>query len=165
MSQNGYTPLHRSLISKISSKISSKIAEIFAVFFPKFRKFCQNFAEFSPNLTKFFRDFSKMQHFSEIPNYPALIPPLIRNRRSFAGFWSRSVCCHLASSSARPAAALRDRRRGIEDSSYRESSGRGGAGSAEDVGLPPVACLLRDRARRCLLGRRGPGIGAHADLS
>jgi len=49
-----------------------------------------------------------MQHFSEIPNYPALIPPLIQNRRSFAGFWSRSVCCHLASSSARPAAALRD---------------------------------------------------------
>ena len=41
----------------------------------KFRNFCQNFAEFSPNLTKFFRDFSKMQHFSEITNYPALIPP------------------------------------------------------------------------------------------
>merc|ERR1719161_2828280 len=56
------TPLHRSLISKISLKI----AEFFAVFFPKFRKFCQNFAEFSPNLTSFFRDFSKMQHFSEI---------------------------------------------------------------------------------------------------
>ena len=49
-----------------------------------------------------------MQHFSEITNYPALIPPLIQNRRSFAGFWSRSVCLFLASSSARPAAALRD---------------------------------------------------------
>ena len=49
-----------------------------------------------------------MQHFSEIPNYPAPIPPPIRNRRSFAGFWSRSVCLFLASSSARPAAALRD---------------------------------------------------------
>ena len=78
-------------------------------FLSKFRNFCQNFAEFSPNLTKFFRDFSKMQHFSEIPNYPAPIPPPIRNRRSFAGFWSRSVCLFLASSSARPqAAALRD---------------------------------------------------------
>ena len=45
-----------------------------------------------------------MQHFSEITNYPVLIPPLIQNRRSFAGFWSRSVYCpSLASSSARPA--------------------------------------------------------------
>ena len=50
-----------------------------------------------------------MQHFSEIPNYPAPIPPPIRNRRSFAGFWSRSMCLFLASSSARPAAALRDK--------------------------------------------------------
>ena len=98
------TPLHRSLISKFSLKI----AEFFPLFFPKFRKFCQIFAEFSQNLTNFFRDFSKMQHFSEITNYPALIPPLIQNRRSFAGFWSRSVCLFLASSSARPAAALRD---------------------------------------------------------
>ena len=49
-----------------------------------------------------------MQHFSEIPNYPAPIPPPIRNRRSFARFWSRSVYCPLASSCARPAAALRD---------------------------------------------------------
>ena len=48
---------------------------MFCCFFPKFRKVCQNFAEFSPNFTKFFRDFSKMQHFSEITNYPALIPP------------------------------------------------------------------------------------------
>ena len=55
------TPLHRSLISKISLKS----AVFFSAFFPKIRKFCQNFAEFSPNVTKFFRDFSKMQHFSK----------------------------------------------------------------------------------------------------
>ena len=54
--------MHRSLISKFSLKIP----DFFAVFSPKFRKFCQNFAEFSPNLTNFFRDSSKMQHFSKI---------------------------------------------------------------------------------------------------
>ena len=42
-----------------------------------------------------------MQHFSaETPLksriiLPPILPP-IRNRRSFAGFWSRSVCCPLA---------------------------------------------------------------------
>ena len=65
----------RSLISKFSLKI----AEFFAVFFQNFAKFARillYFAEFSPNLIKFFRDFSTMQLFSEIPNYPApILPP------------------------------------------------------------------------------------------
>ena len=57
------TPLHRSLISKISLKI----AEFFAVFskISRIISLPQNFAEFSPNFTNFFRDFSKMQHFSK----------------------------------------------------------------------------------------------------
>ena len=67
-SKSAKKPVHRSLISKFSLKI----AEIFAVFFPKIRKFCQNFAEFSPNLTKFFRDFSKMQHFRNVIRWKGL---------------------------------------------------------------------------------------------
>ena len=63
--------LHNALLctvleSIIISKFSLKIAEFFAVFSPKFRKFCENITEFSPNLTNFFRDFSKMQHSSKI---------------------------------------------------------------------------------------------------
>ena len=54
---------------------SAENAEFFAVF-PKISQIGQNFAEFPPNLNNFFRDFSKMQHFSEIPNYLAPIPPL-----------------------------------------------------------------------------------------
>ena len=97
---------HRSLISKFSLKI----AEIFAVFFPKIRKCCQNFAEFSPNLTKFFRDFSKMQHFSEIPNSePLEFPEFSATSSSSAGRRKCPACADLASSSARPAAALRDK--------------------------------------------------------
>ena len=104
------------------------------LFFPKIRKICQNFAEFSPNLTKFFRDFSKMQHFSEITNYPppypSPIPPPIRNRRSFARFWSRSVCLFLASSSARPAGRS-PRRTDDREGSWGRSRSTGTAVGAE----------------------------------
>ena len=48
----------REALRSLISKFSLKIAEIFAVFFPKFRKFCQTFAEF-------FADFLK-QNFAKI---------------------------------------------------------------------------------------------------
>ena len=91
-------------------------------FFPKISQICPNLAKFCWIFNfrqiwpKFFGIFPKCSIFLKfriiLPlscPYPAPYPPPIRNRRSFAGFWSRSVCCHLASSCARPAAALREK--------------------------------------------------------
>ena len=122
------------------------------LFFSKISQILSEFAEFSPNLTKFFRDFSKMQHFSEIPNYPAPIPPPIRNRRSFARFWSRSVYCHLASSSARPqAAALRDRsQRRSRTSSTTISSVTSSFSAASSAAAVSAAFFFLSRKLMCV---------------
>ena len=89
-------------------KIFVKNCWIFCCFFSKnsqiLPEFCWIFAKFDQIFSGFFQNAAFFwNHELSSP----LSPP-IRNRRSFARFWSRSMYCHLASSSARPAAALRD---------------------------------------------------------
>ena len=90
-------------------KIFVKNCWNFCCFFSKnsqiLPEFCWIFAKFDQIFSGFFQNAAFFWN-SELS---CPYPPPIRNRRSFAGFWSRSVCCPLASSSARPqAAALRD---------------------------------------------------------
>ena len=65
-----------------------------------------NFNEISPEFHRNFTEFAvpSLKFRCVLP-----YPDPIRNRRSSAGIWSRSVCCPLASNCARPAAALRDK--------------------------------------------------------
>ena len=80
--------------------------------FLNFRKNCQNFAKILLNfrqiLTKNFRDFSNFSKTKHTANVCWAVPQAGRFSETFAGFCTRPVCPFLASSSARPAAALRD---------------------------------------------------------
>ena len=75
-------------------------------------KFCQNFVKILLNfrqiLTNFFRDFSNFSKTKHTANVCWAVPQAGRFSETFAGFCTRPVCPFLGSSSARPAAALRD---------------------------------------------------------
>ena len=93
-------------------KIFVKNCWNFCCFFLNFRKFCSNFAQillkFRQILTNFFRDFSNFSKTKHTANVCWAVPQAGRFSETFTGFCTCPVCPFLASSCARPAAALRD---------------------------------------------------------
>ena len=97
-----FTPSHRS-----EPKNRHKIPLFFRIFYINFMKFQSNLSFFA-RISMIFSGISRnLRSLFEIPPFPD-VSHRFRFRRSSAGIWTRSVCCVLASSCARPAAALRD---------------------------------------------------------
>ena len=103
--------LRQTLESSFRSLISNfllKIAELFSDFFQNFAKLARILLNFRQILTKFFRDFSNFSKTKHTANVCWAVPQAGRFSETFTGFCTRPICPLLASSCARPAAALRD---------------------------------------------------------
>ena len=94
-------------VRSISTKPLTRAAELCDAV-PKGACFAKILLNFRQILTKNFRDFSNFSKTKHTANVCWAVPQAGRFSETFAGFCTRPVCPFLASSCARPAAALRD---------------------------------------------------------